>query len=103
MIRVSAFHENKEGKRFDRDYYYNQHIPLIKKRLGAACTRIEVDEGLAGAQPVSKPPFIVMTHLFFDSLEAFKAAYAPNAAWVAEDRPNYTDEAPLLQISEVKI
>ena len=103
MIKVSVFHETKEGKRFDRDYYYNQHIPLIRQKLGAACRRIEVDEGVAGGQPGSKPPFIVMTHLFFDSLDVFLAAYMPNVAWVAEDRPNYTDEPPLTQISEVKL
>lgn len=103
MIRVSVFHENKEGKRFDLTYYLTEHIPMVKRKLGGACKRLEVDEGLSAGQPGSKPPFLVMTHIFFDSVEAFRAAYAPNAAWVAEDRKNYTDEPPLLQISEVKV
>jgi len=36
-------------------------------------------------------------------LDAFREAYAPHAAWVAEDRKNYTDEPPLFQISEAKV
>jgi uncharacterized protein (TIGR02118 family) len=105
MITVSVFHENKEGKRFDLNYYLTQHIPAAKQKLGVACKRIKVDQGLSGRQPGSKPPFLVMTHLFFDSVEAFRAAYAPIAAWAAEDRKNFTDdhEPPFLQISEVKI
>jgi uncharacterized protein (TIGR02118 family) len=103
MIRVSVFHENKEGKRFDLNYYLTQHIPTVKQKLGPACKRIEVDQGLSGGQAGSKPLFLIMTHIFFDSVEAFRAAYGPNAAWVAEDRKNYTDEPPLLQISEVKV
>jgi len=103
MIKVSVCHEYKEGKRFDVDYYLTKHIPAIRQKLGSACKRMEVDQGLGGAQPGSKPPFFVMTHLLFDSLDAFRAAYAPHAAWVADDRTNYTDEPPLLQISEVKV
>jgi uncharacterized protein (TIGR02118 family) len=102
MVKVSLFHENREGNRFDLNYYFNNHIPLIKQKLGAECRRVEVDQGMAGADPGSKPPFIIMTHLLFDSIEAFQKAYRPHAAWVTEDRPNYTDSPPLIQISEVK-
>jgi uncharacterized protein (TIGR02118 family) len=103
MIRVTVFHQNTDGKRFDQEYYVTKHIPAIKDRLGAACKRIEVDRGLSGGQPGTKPPFLVLTHLFFDSLDTFRAAFGPQASWVAEDRKNYTDEPPLLQISEVVV
>jgi uncharacterized protein (TIGR02118 family) len=103
MIRVSVFHENQEGKRFDHAYYVDQHIPQVRERLGTACKRIEVDRGLAGGQPGTKPPFLVMTHLFFDTVDEFKAAFASIAGWLAEDRRNYTDEPPLVQISEVVV
>ena len=102
MIKVSVCHEYKDGKRFDMDYYLTRHIPAIRDKLGAACKRMDVDQGLSGAQPGSKPPFFVMTHLLFDSVDAFRAAFAPHTAWLAEDRKNYTDEPPLFQISEVK-
>ena len=103
MIKVSVLHENKEGKRFDHDYYVAQHVPQLRQRLGPACKRIEVDRGLSGGQPGSRPPFLVMTHLFFDSVDAFKAAFAPHAAWLVEDRKHYTDEPPLVQVSEVVV
>ena len=103
MIKVTVLHESKVGKTFDLDYYLNQHIPQVRERLGSACNRVEVDHGLGGGQPGSKPPFLVMTHLHFDSLETLQAAFARIAPWLAEDRANYTNEPPLLQISEVKL
>ena len=103
MIKVTVLHESKEGKKFDLDYYLNQHIPQVRQKLGSASKRVDVDQGLGGGQPGTKPPFIVMTHLHFDSLETLQAAFAPIAAWLAEDRANYTNEPPLVQISEVKL
>jgi uncharacterized protein (TIGR02118 family) len=44
-----------------------------------------------------------MGHLLFDSVEAFQAAFGPNAQAISADIPNYTDIRPVIQISEVKI
>jgi uncharacterized protein (TIGR02118 family) len=101
MIKVSVFYENSEGKKFDMVYYCNKHIPMIKEKLGTACKRVEVDEGLGGAQPGTKPAFIAMAHLLFDSVETFQKAFGVHAATIKRDIPNYTDIQPIIQISNV--
>ena len=102
MIKVSVLYENAEGKKFDMAYYTGKHIPMVKQKLGAACRGVDVDQGLGGAQPGSKPAFVVMAHLRFDSVEAFQQAFGPHAATIMGDIPNYTDIQPVVQISEVK-
>src|SRR5687767_13666472 len=58
MIKVSVLYQNAEDKKFDMGYYCNKHIPMVKQKLGAACKRLEVDQGLGGAQPGSNPAFV---------------------------------------------
>jgi len=71
--------------------------------LGASCKRATADQGLAGGEPGSPPAYIAMGHLYFDSLEAFQGSFGAHAAEIMADIPNYTDIAPLIQISEVKM
>ena len=103
MIKVSVLYQNSEGKRFDMAYYCNKHIPMLKQKLGPACQRVDVDQGLGGAQPGSKPAFVAMCHLLFDSVDAFQQAFAPHADAIMGDIPNYTDIQPLIQLNEVKM
>ncbi len=103
MITVSAFYQNDEGKRFDMVYYFNKHIPMIKQKLGPACKRISVEQGLGGATPGTRARFLIMFHLHFDSVEAFQTAFGPHAQEIMGDIPNYTDIQPMLQVSEVKM
>lgn len=103
MIRVGVLYAYGDNKKFDMQYYCNTHIPLVKEKLGAACRRIDVDQGVGGAEPGSKPAFIAMAHLLFDSVDAFQKAFAPHADAILGDIPNYTDVQPIIQISEVRL
>ena len=103
MIKVSVLYPNQEGSNFDMDYYCNSHIPMVREKLGATCKGVAVEQGTAGATPGSRPGFIAMGHLYFDTVEAFRAAFTPHAEAIMADIPNYTDIQPTLQISEVKI
>lgn len=103
MIKVSVMYPTADGKTFDIDYYCTSHMPMVQQTLGAACKRIEVEQGLSGAQPGSKPAYMAMGHLFFDSVDAFQAAFAPHAQAIMADIPNYTNIQPIFQISDVKI
>ena len=60
-------------------------------------------QGITGATPGSRPAFIAMGHIYFDSVEAFQTAFGPHTEAIMADIPNYTDIQPTLQISEVKI
>lgn len=103
MIKVSVLYPNADGKKFDTAYYFTKHIPMVKQKLGAACKRVEIDQGMDGAQPGSKPAFIAMAHMTFDSVDAFQKAFGPHSAAIMGDIPNYTDIQPVVQVSEVKM
>jgi len=103
MIKVSVFYPNNEGAKFDIDYYCNKHIPMVRQKLGAACKNAAVEQGIAGATPGSRPAFIALGHLYFDSVEAFQTAFGPHAEAIMADIPNYTDIQPTIQISDVKL
>ena len=103
MIKVSVLYPNGDGKKFDIGYYCSHHMPMVQQKLGAACKRMAVEHGLSGGQPGSKPAFLAMGHLYFDSVDAFQKAFAPHAKEIMADIPNYTDTQPTIQVSEVKI
>jgi uncharacterized protein (TIGR02118 family) len=103
MIKLSVLYPNSEGAKFDIEYYCNKHIPMVRHKLGAACKTAAVEQGIAGATPGSRPAFIAMGHLYFDSVEAFQTAFGPHVEAIMADIPNYTDIQPTIQISEVKI
>jgi uncharacterized protein (TIGR02118 family) len=103
MIKVSVLYPHQEGGQFDMDYYCNRHIPMVQQKLGAACKGVAVEHGLSGATPGSQPAYVAMGHLYFDSTEAFQAAFGPHAQAIMADIPNYTDIQPVIQLSEVKV
>jgi uncharacterized protein (TIGR02118 family) len=103
MIKVSVFYPSGENTRFDIDYYCQRHMPMVQEKLGAACKGMAVEQGLGGATPGTPPTYAAMGHLYFDSLPEFQAAFAPHAATIMADVPNYTNIQPVLQISEVKM
>lgn len=103
MIKYSVMYPNVEGKRFDMDYYCNKHIPLVRARLGDACKGVVVEGGLTGVEPGSKPTYVAIAHLYFESMEAYRAAFTPHVPEFRADIPNYTDIEPTRQVSEVKL
>lgn len=103
MIKVSVMYPNKPGARFDHAYYRDRHMPLVKTRMGAACLFYTVDKGLAGGSPGDAPTYVAMCHIYADSVESFQAGFGPHAKEILADIPNYTDLAPVLQISEVVV
>lgn len=103
MIKVSVFYPNSEGAAFDMKYYCDQHVPLLRQLLGDACKGVEVEEGLGGGLPGQPAVYRAMGHLYFESLQSFQAAFGPHATAIMADTPNYTNLAPVVQVSTVKI
>jgi len=103
MIKVSVFYPNTIGARFDHSYYRDKHMPLLKKRMGDKCLYYTIDKGIAGGEPGTPPTYIGMCHIFCDSVEDFQSSFGPHAEEIMNDIPNYTDLAPILQISEVVV
>ena len=103
MIKLSVFYPNEEGKKFDMTYYFNKHIPLVQRKLGGALKSAAVEQGLSGATPGSRATYLLMAHMYFDSVEVFQTAFGPHAQTIMGDIPNFTNIQPVIQISEVKI
>jgi uncharacterized protein (TIGR02118 family) len=98
-----VLYPNKDGAKFDMNYYLGKHIPMVKRLLGPALKGVVVEQGVGGGAPGTKAEYAVLCHLRFDSAEAFQAAFAPHAAAVQADVRNYASEAPVIQLSEVKL
>lgn len=71
MVKLSVFYPNEEGKKFDKNYYLNIHMPLSIKLQGNAIKQVEVDFGLSGGLPDSKPPYIVVCNFYMNRLKHF--------------------------------
>jgi uncharacterized protein (TIGR02118 family) len=103
MIKVSVMYPNIAGARFDHVYYRDKHMPLVKRSMGDACLFYTVDKGLAGGAPGEPAPYVGMCHIYSDSVETFQAGFGPHAKEILGDIANYTDLAPVMQISEVVV
>ena len=103
MIRVSIFYPSRPASRFDVDYYLNTHMPLALGLLGAAVKAVSVEIGVYGGMADQAPPFTAICAFTCESVEAFTAAFLPNADVLQSDIPNYTDIAPVIQVSEIRM
>jgi len=103
MIKVSVLYPNGEGKKFDMDYYCNQHVAMVAGLLGDSVKAATVEKGLGGAAPGSPAAYAAMGNLYFASMDSFQNSFGPNAEKIMGDLPNFTNIEPIIQISEVMI
>jgi uncharacterized protein (TIGR02118 family) len=103
MIRITIFYPNSEGTKFDMAYYTSKHMPMAKARLGPACKSIGADLGVSGGAPGTKPTYIAIGYMTFDTVAEFEKGFGQHAAEIVADVPNYTNARPIIQISEIKL
>ena len=101
MIKVSVMYPNTPGAWFDHEYYRDQHLPMVKARMGDSCNFYTIDKGIVGGTPDAPATYIAMCHIFSDSIEQFQTGFGPHVPEIMGDIVNYTDLTPVLQISEV--
>ena len=103
MIKFSVLYPNKPGARFDHDYYRDKHMPMVKERMGNHLASYAIERGVAGAAPGQPPTYVAIGHLVCESVDAFQAGFGPHAKEILGDVANYTDIAPVAQISEIVV
>jgi uncharacterized protein (TIGR02118 family) len=103
MITVTVLYRNTDSLKFNMDYYLQTHMPLVSKLLGSTLKGVLVQHGLSGAAPGSKPEFLVIAQLKFDSLEAFQKAFGQHAEAIMGDIPNFCRESPIVQINDIRL
>lgn len=92
MIRVSVFYPSGDDTTFDHEYYKNTHVPMCTAAWNVGA---EIDKGTSG-------PYVAAVHFFFESMDAMQAAMgSPDTAKIMADVPNYTNQTPVMQISEI--
>lgn len=103
MIKVSVMYPNGPEARFDDAYYRDQHMPMVQKLMGEYCKYFTIDKALDGAAALSNAPYIAMGHLYCESVEDFQAGFGPHTKEIMGDIPNYTNQTPIVQMSEVLV
>jgi uncharacterized protein (TIGR02118 family) len=103
MIKVSVMYPNGPDAHFDEAYYRDRHMPMVKELMGDYCKYYTVDRALASGTPETNAPYIAMGHLFCESVDAFQAGFGPHTKEIMGDIPNYTNQRPIIQISEVLV
>jgi uncharacterized protein (TIGR02118 family) len=103
VIKVSVLYPNGEGKTFDMEYYIRKHIPLVLGLLGEGVELGAIEMGLSGSKSDTPPIYLVMSHLYFDTIEGFEKVFRPNEAEIMRDMPNFTNSTPIIQVSEVTV
>ena len=101
MVRVTVMYEQKQGMKFDEDYFFNKHMPMVRDRLQPlGMKKVEVDRGISGGGG-DPAPYILMAHMVFNSIEEFQKAFGQAREEISSDVPKYTDIKPRIQISEI--
>ncbi len=103
MIKVSVMYPNSPGARFDHDYYRDKQLPLIKSRMGGGLEVLHRRQGAGGGAPNAPAAYVAMCHLLCDSVEAYQSSFGPYAQELGSDIRNFTDQTPVVQISEVVV
>lgn len=102
MIKLSVLYPNGESKTFNKDYYLDNHIPLVRGLLGDDCKGVAVETGLAGlGEPDTPPPYMACGHIYFDSMSDLQKSVNANLDQMVGDIPNFTNVEPVVQIAEV--
>ncbi len=103
MIRIAAMYSKSEGKSFDIEYYKNSHLKLVKDKMRPyGLLRTELDSGISGFGG-SPAPYHAIGYLIFESVDAFQTAFEKAGKDIQADVPNYTNIAPIFQVSESQI
>lgn len=103
MIRLTVLYPYTDGAHFDMPYYTGTHLKMVREMLKTSLKGISIDRGVSGGAPGTKPAYIVMTHMLFESFSSLRVVMVQHAPELMADIPNFTTIRPILQISEVVI
>jgi uncharacterized protein (TIGR02118 family) len=94
--RVTVIYANKDGAKFDFDYYTQKHVPWVARLMGRS---IEVRRGISSGAGAPAPYVCIATIAV--NIADFKAVFAQHGADILADVPNYTNIEPTVQLDEI--
>ncbi len=100
-ITVTVMYPNDPGSNFDMDYYLSDHVDLVQSKWGnMGLNGAKIVKGIGTPDPDTPAPYQVMAILDFESVDALQGAVEAHGEEVMGDIPNFTNVAPVVQISE---
>lgn len=100
MIAMNIMYPNDGKSFFDKQYFVDTHIPMTRKLWAPYLKSSTYDFGISGLDPKSKPDFILVVRLVFESMEDVEKAIKISKP-LFEDVPKFTDIEPIDQFSEI--
>ncbi|HEY4962400.1 MAG TPA: EthD family reductase [Candidatus Limnocylindrales bacterium] len=97
MHSLTVLYPNKEGAKFDFEYYVDKHIPFANGLLGH---EFKVTKGIASAQG-GPPAFLCTARMEIGTTEEFLPVLIQHVAALQNDIPNYTNIVPVIQFEEL--
>ena len=101
MIRLTVLYPNTEGGWFNMDYFLKKHVPLVKERIASVGASVELEEGLAGAEPDTSSAFCVIASTNYKSMEDLQKVVAMHGKELLADIANFTNIQAIRQISRI--
>ena len=98
MLHVMIMYPRSEGKKFDSEYYRNNHIPFLKEKLEPLKTEIETGSATMGMES----PYLAVTHMLFKSIQHLAGKYFFSAHDLTEDQDKFTNIKPVFQVGEIE-
>lgn len=99
-ITVTVMYPNTPGSKFDMDYYMGSHTDLVGKLWGDKLISARAVKGIGTPDPDTPAPYQVMAILELESVDVLQQLIATHGDEVMSDIPNFTDAAPVIQISD---
>jgi len=97
MHCMSVLYPNKEGARFDFEYYMQKHIPFANELLGHPFKVTKGIESIEGGLPI----FLCSARMEVGTVEEFLPVLSQHAEALMNDFPNYTNIIPVIQFDEL--
>ena len=94
MIKLTVLYPNTADLKFDKEYYNNQHVQLLKEVLREAILTSDINIGFSGENPGQPAPYVLIANLTFESLESFHQSFGANAEKILVDLPNFANVSP---------
>jgi uncharacterized protein (TIGR02118 family) len=94
--------ESGETLKFNMDYYLSTHMPLIERVWGPYGLKSWSINRFSDPCPVSggKPPYLVQTTCYFDSIDDFKKALEKGGEKTVPDVANFSNVFPVIWVGE---
>lgn len=101
MYKISVMYPYQEGAKFDLEYYQTTHMQLVEKHLKPfGLIKTGVDKGISGGGD-EPPPYTCIGHLYFETRDGYDQGIAEVGSILRGDIANFTNSAPIRQISKV--